>query len=357
LIADTYYDDFLTSFYKSSPSVAELGYKEQHARLMARRFGCGDAYSVGLRNIGIEAETMVLNARPLQAAWAREQGFIPAGRTRKWDPDVFIAQVQALRPDVLYLQELSVAREEVIAAVKPFTRLIVGQIACSVPSNRNFAHHDIIVSSWKPIVHYFRDRGKRAEYLPLGFDARVVNDLHDVALRLEVTFVGGLGNVHAERIALLEYLAARSGIAIFGYGMESLPKHTPIRPRHHGPAWGLDAYRVLAASRITINSHGTIDVAGRADTSHANNLRLFEATGVGTMLLTDWKEDLSALFTVDRELVTYHSPAECLEQIRYFLQNDDARSTVAAAGQRRTLKEHTYDQRMQQLYDILAAHL
>jgi hypothetical protein len=41
-------------------------------------------------------------------------------------------------------------------------------------------------------------------------------------------------------------------------------------------------YRVLECSKIVINHHG--DVA-----PWANNLRLFEATGTGALLLTDWK--------------------------------------------------------------------
>ena len=32
--------------------------------------------------------------------------------------------------------------------------------------------------------------------------------------------------------------------------------------------------------------------------AHANNLRLYEATGVGAMLLTDWKPDLAELFPI-----------------------------------------------------------
>ncbi len=49
-------------------------------------------------------------------------------------------------------------------------------------------------------------------------------------------------------------------------------------------------YQVLRRSRITLNSH--IDLAGR----EAGNMRLFEATGVGAFLLTDFKDNLHTLF-------------------------------------------------------------
>ena len=58
-------------------------------------------------------------------------------------------------------------------------------------------------------------------------------------------------------------------------------------------------YRVLARSKIALNRH--IDVAE----DHANNMRLYEATGVGTFLITDAKRNLSELFEPGEEVVTY----------------------------------------------------
>ena len=55
-------------------------------------------------------------------------------------------------------------------------------------------------------------------------------------------------------------------------------------------------YGVLAHRR-SLNRH--IDVAE----DHANNMRLYEATGVGTLLLTDAKHILSDLFAIGEEVV------------------------------------------------------
>ncbi len=43
-------------------------------------------------------------------------------------------------------------------------------------------------------------------------------------------------------------------------------------------------YEVIRRSRVTLNFH--IDLAE----GWANNMRLYEATVVGTLLLTDWKK-------------------------------------------------------------------
>ena len=109
-------------------------------------------------------------------------------------------------------------------------------------------------------------------------------------------------------------------------------------------------YQVLRNSLLTLNHHGNIP-------SSANNLRLFEATGVGTLLITDWKENLPEIFGLGKEVIAYRTPEECVELIKYYLEHDSERKAIAQAGQQRTLREHTYYQRMQELVDILSKYL
>jgi len=105
-------------------------------------------------------------------------------------------------------------------------------------------------------------------------------------------------------------------------------------------------YHVLNCSRITLNHHGDV-------LPYANNMRLFEATGVGTLLLTDWKENLGEMFAPGKEVVTYRTPEECAELIRYYLAHDAERQAIARAGQARTLREHTYEQRTKELIALV----
>ena len=82
-------------------------------------------------------------------------------------------------------------------------------------------------------------------------------------------------------------------------------------------------------------------------------MRLFEATGMGACLITDWKENLSELFEPGKEVVAYRSGEECLDLIRYYKARDDARERIAEAGHARCLRDHTYQQRMSDLAALL----
>ncbi len=69
--------------------------------------------------------------------------------------------------------------------------------------------------------------------------------------------------------------------------------------------------------------------------------------------MTDWKENLSELFEPDKEVLTYRSAAECVEKVKYILEHEDERRSIAAAGQLRTLREHTFDNRAARIDEII----
>jgi SAM-dependent methyltransferase len=100
-----------------------------------------------------------------------------------------------------------------------------------------------------------------------------------------------------------------------------------------------------------VNRH--IDVAE----NHANNMRLFEATGCGALLITDYKDNLAELFDIGREVVAYRSPEECVELVAYYLQHPEQAATIARAGQARTLRDHSYAANLAETSAILRNHL
>ena len=54
-------------------------------------------------------------------------------------------------------------------------------------------------------------------------------------------------------------------------------------------------------------------------------MRLFEATGCGSMLITDYKKDLENLFVLDDEIIVFNSNDELFDLINYYLKNDKIR--------------------------------
>jgi spore maturation protein CgeB len=355
LIVDTCYPAFLASHYESNPGLEQRPYDEQWRALMDTFFGTADSYSHYLGELGHDAHEVVVNAEPLQRAWAREHGRGASllGRLRRRaGSDLVLAQAEWFEPDVVYVQHIGFLPPETMAVLKAQSRLLVGQIASEAPEAEHFQHLDLVLTSFPHYVSRFRSEGIASEYFRIGFDPRVLDRLGEVKPSHDVVFVGALGRLqHARGNDLLERAAERVPIDFWGYDLGHRPRTSPFVGRYHGEAWGLDMLQVLASARIAVNRH--IDVAE----DNANNMRLYEATGVGSLLLTDAKQNLGELFDVGREVIAYRDEDELVEAVEHFLAHEDERAAVAAAGQRRTLREHTYEVRMRELADILDAYL
>ena len=82
-------------------------------------------------------------------------------------------------------------------------------------------------------------------------------------------------------------------------------------------------------------------------------LRHFEITACGGFMLTYPTPELSQFFEIGKECDIFHNESELLEKIAYYLDHDKERREIAAAGQRRTLKEHLYRHRVTRLVELL----
>lgn len=369
-LLDTYYPRFLASLYEREQGLAGRPYAEQRHRLLDQVFGTSDFYSRHLKAMGHEAQDLIVNCKPLQRTWARENqarysemalrlpsrllrlpGIGPWLSALPGLVEIAVEQIKATRPDVLYCQDLWFLTPQKLAELRPYARLIVGQIASPLPPKAYLQGFDLITTSFPHFVPRLRAMGIASEYFRIGFDTRVLELLGPVTPDIDASFVGGISRHHGKALPMLEYLADHTPITFFGYGAGSLSRSSPIVSRHKGEVWGLDMYRALARSRVTLNRH--INVAE----NFANNMRLYEATGVGSLLITDRKDNLGELFEIGKEVVAYDSPEEAAELIRYYAAHPDEARAIAQAGQARTLREHTYQHRMVELAPILERHL
>jgi spore maturation protein CgeB len=367
LILNTDYPEFLRSHYATHAGLHTAPHDEQMRARNESLFGLADFCSSNLRRLGHEAWEIYANNEFMQKAWAREHGLrVATGRRStlgralrwwgwrgddSWFTDILAAQIAHYRPDVLLNQAMDGVAADFLHELKPHVRLMAGQHASPLPPGQNFKCYDLLISSLPNLVEHFRRLGAPAELHRLAFEPRVLSHLPTSAPEIPVSFVGSISSAHQSRVRLLERLCAGCALEVWGPGVDSLPDDACLRKRHRGEAWALDMYRTLHRSKITLNHH--IDMAD----GYANNMRLFEATGVGTLLLTDWKVNLGEMFEPGREVVTYRTSEECAELIGYYVEHEAERDAIARAGQRRTLREHSYDQRMQELVDVVTRYI
>jgi len=123
------------------------------------------------------------------------------------------------------------------------------------------------------------------------------------------------------------------------------------RAKLNSPLYGNEMMKALSKARIGINIHGGIAAA------YASNVRMFEVTGCGSMLVTDKKSNISDIFVPGKEIVCFDNAHDCVEKISWYLEHEEERSKIAEAGQQRTLKDHSLAQRVNQLHEIIMNNL
>lgn len=329
-ILDTLYQDFL----RGLSFEANKSYDESLANVLAERFGTFDAYSYHLRALGWETMDVIANSQRLQQKWAKEHDF---------PRDILRAQIEDFKPDVIFCQDLSLAR---LHPEWHGQYYLAGQLSCPWPGDGIVSMFDRLFTSFFHYVPRFEALGVKGCYLPLAFDPRMLQ--YESATRdIEMSFCGGIGrNLHWKRgTDTIEAVASHFGkrFRCYGYGSESLNSWA-------GYAWGKQMYQVYGRSKIVINRHGEVSEG------QANNLRLYEASGMGALVFTEEARQLDELFprgTMER----YEDTERLVEKIEYYLANDMERERIAKAGQRQTLNNHTYAQRMKIVSDILTREM
>ena len=124
-----------------------------------------------------------------------------------------------------------------------------------------------------------------------------------------------------------------------------------LKEAYKGELFGIDMYKEYARSKITFDIQ--VEVEGK----YAGNMRMFETTGTGVCLLLEDKINIREIFNPDTEVVIYNSFDDAIEKIKWLMENEDKMKEIAIAGQKRTLKDHTYKLRTEILIDKIKKYI
>ncbi len=365
IIINADYTKFIDDLYRQNDGLINKSYNEQLKFRYGTLFGIADFYSKNLIKLGHEAIDIFPNNVYLQKQWARENNikysndyflekFPKIYRFIKpnWYYKILLNQIKLYNPDIIYNLGMESISNSFLEKIKKENKKIkiIGQHAAVITSGmKKLDSYDLILSSLPNQVEYFRSIGVKSCYFKLGFEKSILDIIEKKEPIYDIVHIGGYGRIHNTRNSLLEKVAEKiDNIKFWGFGLKNLQDNSLIVKKMQGEAWGHKMYDILSRSKITITMH-IKSVAG----NYANNMSLYESTGMGVLLMVDNKENLHEIFEVGKEVVAYDSADDLVEKIEYYLSNEEERKAIAAAGQKRTLKEHTYEKRMIELIDII----
>ncbi|MDH7570451.1 MAG: glycosyltransferase [Armatimonadota bacterium] len=394
------YDAYARQFYARRPELAAQPFAEQLAAHNHQGYSNAGAWVHALRPLGYEVLEVTANLLPMQRAWARENGLSDPENASA--AEIVFAQARQFQPEVIWYDYNDAVLLKRLRTELKSVRLAIGWTGSALPTRNPWQFVDVVLSCAPESVELLRRMGKRAEHVHHGFDPTVNQRLIAREPTIPVSFVGQLvrhTRYHLNREEILLALADRIELSLFSparapsardylragvcgglYGvvrclskvglmeaatrrsalarrvaLAASPPRLPVNPRLarliRPAVYGLEMYQTLRDSWVTLNIHAA------SSPTYASNMRLFEGTGVGTCLLTDWKENLPTLFEPDREVVAYRSAEECAEKARWLLDHPRERNEIALRGQQRVLREHTVAHRAGRIHEIIQSLL
>jgi len=82
--------------------------------------------------------------------------------------------------------------------------------------------------------------------------------------------------------------------------------------------------------------------------------RVFDVSACGGFVLTDYRPGIEEWYRLGEEIICYHTPEELRDLINYYLDHPEERQAIAERAYLRTIREHTYKERMKQVIKACA---
>jgi spore maturation protein CgeB len=346
LLAD-YYQNYLNAFYASHETEG-ISYDQHQNLLFADYFGSFVSYYNHFKKRGHDVKLVIGNDAILQNKWLAEHKINGSGLSKC---NVVLRQMEEFVPDVFFIGSMFDYYGKFLEKVAQITKNIFAWISCPYSERLDFSGIRCLLTSNDLFVERFKAMDMNAELLRVAFDTEIISAL-DNKKTIDVSFIGGLSRkTHRSRVQGLELLLAKGiDVKTFGYGLKRplvpFAKHL-LWNSYGGELWGIEMYRTLNRSKISLNFH--IDVAQ----GMSGNMRIFEATGCGTLLMTESAKNLNRLFQPGKEVVAYDNFADLNEKIRYYLSHDTERGRIADEGQKACIERHSYSIRILEFESIL----
>jgi spore maturation protein CgeB len=387
------YPEMIDYLYKLFPGLHEQNHIDQK-RLIDNHISIwASGWEKALKEQNIPVLTISTNIPLFLRKWAEENNFSSSDKVQ-----IIIEMLKKFLPDVLFYDLYDSDLLKQIKACLPSIKLIALWKGSPPVDMEIFKHVDLTISCAPEEVRHLRELGIKAEHLHHAFNKNILDNQKLTDKQYDVIFIGQIFKsigFHINRDLVLNKLVKELNLNIFsraydlsvhdfafhfskkviltllfpfylsankisGKYKSQLEKSLtyPITPYSihlkkylKAPVYGKIMYDVIKAAKVVLNIH--------ADSSpvYASNMRLFETTGIGSCLLTDWKTNINELFKEDTEVVTFRSEQDCVDKAKWLLSHDEERNKIALAGQQRVFSSHLYEHRLPEFLDIIKKHL
>lgn len=348
----------------------DISYHELHRKVLDDCFSESDFIHKYFQNdLHLETMHIYYNFTELQNKWDENENKDPFS--------ILLRQISFFKPDVILIMNIWLFPKEKLYQIKQVLHNKVRFVCYHFSWVNDLTKellplYDLVLTGSNYMGEKMKSYSSNVRVVRHAFEPEILEKIDSGGNNPKVGFVGSImigTSGHTNRIDMFSALI-KNNIEFDYYGRvygsffnpRSLYDHIVHEPYKllerqktvkylngicQPSQFGLAYYNCLARYGININAHAEIAATG------AGNQRMFEVTGVGSCLVTDYREENKLLFEEDKEIIVYRNNNELVEKLKYLLSHPEVAKNIADNGQKRTLKDHTYRNKAKQINDYI----
>jgi len=353
---ESFYTHFLNQLYEKDPYLKDLPFQLQVDYLLNTGFSAGQNFVPFLNPQQWETHYIVLNNAWAQVRWANEHGKVDV----KSLSEILLHQINDIEPDVLFISDIPGFDFSLIPHFKK-RPLIVAWLATVINHELPWHEIDVILSGISDVRNQIHALGARAaekfmSAAPYHFQTNKSHSLTN-SIAFAGSFIPGIHDDRAQQVDRLSHHISNGNIDVYTANPFALSEGS--RVNFYPPVYGRELVNTYANYGIVLDARGNFDLSHKKILAETANMRIFEATKAGSLLITENSPNLSEYFKIDQEIVTYNDFEELKDKIDYYSREENAaqRQAIARRGRERTIKDHSIESRAIWLEKILFKHL
>jgi len=356
------YPEVLNNFKRKYPDINKKNYNEILSLLHLERYSVSNFYSIYLNKLNYKCTEIISNADFLQKKWADQYCKVSYKNS-----NFLFKQINYYKPNILFIGNSHLCNKDFIEKLREIKSIkLILAFHCAPFNNvvyNNLKNVDAAITCTlgyqKKINNFIK---KKVLFLPHAYYKQKFiekNNERDI----DITFIGSIffdNALHIDRINLVYKLLKNfnntyisinfSNFFLIRYILfvleiffsSNLLRNTSLIYKllfiflfAKKPVFGKEMYQIFQRTKIVINMH-------IKDTDYAGNMRIFEATGCGCLLLTDKKKGYESFFKLNKEIIVFNNVNDLIYKCRFFLKNNKLLIKIAKRGFQKTINKHNY---------------
>ena len=325
------YNLFYTNTISKSEEFASKSYSEILGLVLEKKYYQSNSLANALEKLGHKAQVIIPDCNSLQKKWAKEnntalytkwnlQAPIRSYKTRVLKNNhtfdgirqsVLEAQLKKIKPDVVFVYSGIWMQRSFLRNLKKQGITLVLQWSCPIEDRWNdfpFNEFDLITTSSQNILQEFQNKKLPTILIQQAFDEQILEKvIYPDKDKKNLVFIGSFSTQHhQDRIDLLDFLAINTKIDVFCPELPPNEQFKNIAKKRKGSVDGIEMFNTYSKYKMAVH------FPGNKFANDAGAKRLFEVTGIGTMLLCAHQDNLNEYFKIGEEIVTFTSKEDCL---------------------------------------------